>query len=144
MTVLRYMSPPAKEQIMQKLADFVAQRSEISFACIHGSFLEPQRPFRDIDLGVWLRPKCLAGVDALDYGWSLASCMEKKVPHPIDVRLLNRASLGFRYAASGGRILYARDEVEWYDFREGTWLAYWDFEPLARQMLFDILRPAPK
>jgi hypothetical protein len=60
-----------------------------------------------------------------------------------DVRVLNYSSLGFRHAASGGLLLFARDDEVWYNFREETWIQYLDFAPLARQMLLDLLGASP-
>jgi len=139
MIVRRQLSQEDKEQIVERLRHLLARRDEVQFACLHGSFLEPQGGFRDIDIGVWVEPSRVDKKNALDYEWELDAWLERHIPHPIDLKVLNYAPLGFRYAASGGRLLYARDEVAWYDFRERTWEEYLDFAPLARQMLFDLL-----
>lgn len=139
MMVRRQLSQEGKERVIEKLRRLLAQREEVQFACIHGSFLEPQMGFRDIDIGVWVEPSLVGREISLEYEWELDSWLERHVPHPVDVKVLNYAPLGFRYAASGGLLLFAQDEVAWYDFRERTWEEYLDFAPLARQMLFDLL-----
>jgi hypothetical protein len=69
--------------------------------------------------------------------------VERQVEHPIDVRVLNWAALGFRYAASGGNPLFAKDKVLWYNFQEETWNEYLDLAPLSTQVLFDLLGVLP-
>jgi hypothetical protein len=78
---------------------------------------------------------------ALDYEGKLSAWLECYLPYSIDVKVLNYTSLGFRYAASGGSLIFARDVDLWYQFRERTWIEYLDFAPLSKQMLFDLLRP---
>ncbi len=136
------LSQDAKEPIVEKLAHLLAQREELQFACIHGSFLEQAVGFRDIDIAVWVDSSIAAGKDALSYEWDLSSSLEhgmSQPSYPIDAKVLNHAPLSFRYAACGGRLLLARDESAWYDFRERTWIEYLDFAPIARQILFDLL-----
>ena len=136
------LSQEAKDQIIEKLARLLAQREELQFACIHGSFLEQAVGFRDIDIAVWVDSSIAARKDALSYEWDLSSWLEhgmSQPSYPIDAKVLNHAPLSFRYAACGGRLLLARDESAWYDFRERTWIEYLDFAPLARQILRDLL-----
>ncbi len=142
MTTLRHLSSAAKEQVIQRLKVLLAQRSEVLFACALGSFPEPERGFHDIDIAAWVDTAEVPAEAALEYQWELSSWLERHIPHPMDIRVLNYASLGFRHAASGGLLLIAKDEVLWYDFREETWQKYLDFAPLARGMLFDLLDEA--
>lgn len=135
----RELSPEARAQTVQQLERLLARRKEVRFACVHGSFLEAQRPINDIDIAVWVDPAPAAPRTALDYEWELASWLERHIPHPIDVKVLNFAPTGFRFAVSGGVLLFARDREQWYNFRGQTWEEYLDFAPLARQMLFDLL-----
>ena len=72
------------------------------------------------------------------YSW-----LERHVPYSTDAKVLNYASMGLRYAASGGLLVFARDEESWYQFREETWMHYLDFAPLSKQMLFDLLGASP-
>ena len=139
MTVLHQISSEHKDRLVHELGESLAQRPEVLFACVHGSFLLPAVGFRDIDIGVWLDAPAAQGKAALDYQWDLDSLLERKFPYPMDVRVLNNASLGFKHAASGGRLLTAKDTVHWFDFRERTWNEYLDFAPLARQSLLDLL-----
>jgi len=58
------------------------------------------------------------------YEWELSAWPEQSIPYPVDVKVLNWASLGFRYAVRGVSLLFARDEEIWYNFREETWIQH--------------------
>jgi predicted nucleotidyltransferase len=139
MTLRHQLSPEVKGQTVERLKHLLSQRKEVQFVCLHGSFLEPDRGFRDIDIAVWAEPSQVSRQCSLEYEWKLSSWLEHQVQYPIDVKVLNYAPIGFRHAVSGGILLVAKDEVLWYNFREQTWKEYLDFAPLVREMLFDLL-----
>jgi predicted nucleotidyltransferase len=140
--VRHQLSSEAKEEIIRQLGQLLSQREEVDFACVHGSFLESSRGFRDIDIGVWVYPSSVVQERTLDYEWELSAWLERHTSYPIDVKALNYTSIGFRHAASGGTLVFARDADLWYQFRERTWIGYLDFAPLSKQMLFDLLNPS--
>ena len=142
MLIRRQLTEETKAQLQQELGSLLSGREEIVFACLHGSFLEPHG-FRDVDIGVWVVPERVPGERAFDYELDLSLWLEQRSPQPVpmDVKVLNYAPLGFRYAASSGTPLLLRDLKAWYTFREETWRDYWDFMPLARAMLRDLLSP---
>ena len=135
----RHVTPEEKQELLQRLGSLLSELPEVKFACVHGSFLEVGFGFRDIDVAVWLDSFKLEDKAELAYRWQLSSWLERVIPHPIDVQVLNHSSLGFKYAASGGVLLWSKDPTHWYDFREETWKEYLDFAPLARRMLMDLL-----
>ena len=139
MTVLRNLSPIDRERTAKELGELLAQRSEVIFGCVHGSFLDSDRRFHDIDVAVWVDHNAVRLGRALAYQWELSSWLERKIPHPVDVKLLNQASIGFRHSASGGLLLTPKTTQQWFDFRERTWMEYLDFAPIARQALLDLL-----
>jgi hypothetical protein len=143
MMALRNLSSAAKEQVVRRLRQLLHQHEEMVFSCIHGSVLEVSGRFRDIDVAVWVEPSEISPEAVVEYQCQLSAWLERSIPYPVDVRVLNYASLGFRHAASGGLLLFARDDEVWYNFREETWTQYLDFAPLARQMLFDLLGTSP-
>ncbi len=126
----------------RSLRERLAQREELRFACLHGSFLEA-RGFRDVDLAVWVDPPRISREAALDYEFALSAWLERWIPHPIDVKVLNYAPLSFQYAVTRGELILLRDEDEWFAFREQTWRDYLDFAPLAREALIDLLELVP-
>ena len=135
----RHLCPEDKTTLVDRIKILLSQRPEVDFGCVIGSFLETERGFRDIDIAVWVDPSRVEKKVELDYQWDLSRTLEKNIRHPIDISVLNYASLGYKYAASGGLLVWAKDPVLWYDFRERTWLQYLDFAPLAQGMLFDAL-----
>ena len=139
MTAIRHLAAEMRGEISQRLAEALSRRPEVQFGCIHGSFLDPDSGFRDIDIAVWVEPSSIARGNSLEYQWELSSWLERRVPHPVDAKVLNYSSLGFHHGATGGQLLFARDNTLWFDSREQTWQEYLDFAPLARQILFDPL-----
>ncbi len=139
MTGQRQLSLKDKEEPVRRFGTLLSRRSGVVFARVHGSFLEPVRGIEDIGIAVWVDLSKVKKETELDYHWGLSSWLGKGVPYAMDAQALSNLSLGFKYAASGGRLLWAKDPVSWYDFREQTWEQYLDFAPLARRVLWDRL-----
>jgi predicted nucleotidyltransferase len=114
-------------------------RPEIMFACLHGSFAAGG-PFRDIDVGLWIDPTRISSEEWTRYALDLSVALQRALQAPVDVRVLNRASLAFRYHALGGALLLARDPELLAEIRARTWDDYFDFAPFARQYLREALR----
>jgi hypothetical protein len=74
------------------------------------------------------------------YGLDTATALQGAVRVPVDVQVLNGATLAFRYHALGGRLLFARDAEAAAELRARTWDDYLDFEPFARAYLREALR----
>ena len=138
MTPIYQLASEAKEPIVKRLAELLAQREEILFACLHGSFEESIDGFNDIDVAVLLEPSKIQPETVFDYQMELGIFLERHVNYSIDLKVLNFAGIGFQYAASGGRLLTADDPENWFSFRERTWLTYLDFAPVARPALLDL------
>ncbi len=141
MSRLFKLSADAKADIIENLEPPLTARTEIRFASLHGSFNDPHLGFRDIDIGVWVNPAQVPKHKILNYEFKLDTVLERLVHYPVDVKVLNYTSIGFKHAVSGGLLLTAKDIEEWYDFRERTWNEYLDFVPFLRQSLFDLGRP---
>nr|WP_269746142.1 nucleotidyltransferase domain-containing protein [Syntrophaceticus schinkii] len=107
------------------------------FAILHGSFLG-QHPCHDLDVAVFFDDR-LAEEAILDLTMELTVTLTCKLHIPVDVCPLNQANTGFRYHVTKGVLLISRDEEETYDFIEKTWRDYLDFQPLARQVLKDLI-----
>ena len=137
MTPTYQLHPEAKEIVSNQLAEVLGQRSEVQFACLHGSFQDPIVGFNDIDIAIWLEPSMIQPEAVFNYQMELGDILEQHLDYPIDVKVLNFAGIGFQYAASGGTLLTAGDPESWFDFRERTWMMYLDFAPVARQALLD-------
>lgn len=118
----------AREAIRQQLSQQLASHDEIAFAYLLGSF-QQGLPFRDIDVAVYMEPECLKRTDALRYSFRLADELERAIPYPVDVRILNDAPCGFCYNATRGALLLSRNEVQRLEWVVQTWQEYLDFEP---------------
>ena len=139
---LRYFdaSPEARAGIVAQLRAALNERPEIRMAYLLGSFAQA-RPFRDIDIAVYLEPTFLQSVDPLRYCFQLADALERMVGYPVDAHRLNDAPCGFRFSATCGQVLLSRDEAFRLEWTERTWHEYADFEPYRRMYLREWLRP---
>ncbi len=133
--------PTQREAVLGTLRERLLQDKVIAFAYVHGSFLANQ-PFHDVDLAVYLSPEAALG---LSYEIKLEVELEQVLREsgysfPVDVRLLNQASLAFRYRViRDGRLLFCRDETLRVDFEVRTFSQYFDFAPFHRDYLQGVL-----
>jgi predicted nucleotidyltransferase len=130
---------PDREALIATLTRQLADRPEIVFAFLHGSFLAGPR-YRDIDIAVWVDPSATPPTAWARYALDLGAALSRAARIPVDVRLLNSAPLSFRYHAQKGQLLLGRDPEVLADFRARTWDEYFDFLPFARQYLREALR----
>ena len=123
---------------MKKAAALIGKRPEIVFAYAHGSFVG-EGPFRDLDIAAWVDPRLPASQDRVDYEIGLSLALEREIQLPVDVKRLNEAPLGFQYHASRGILILSRDDDERMAWIERVRDLYWDFEPVARRHLREVL-----
>ena len=127
-----------REQIAGALRRELEARPEVVLALLHGSFLKGGA-YRDIDVAVWLDPGRLSLDDRFRYALDLSVHLQLQLGSPIDVRVLNDASLAFRYHALQGPSLVTRDDEFLDELRARTWDDYLDFQPFAREYLREVL-----
>lgn len=133
------LTPEERETVVSRLTELLEQEPVVLGAWLHGSFLEG-RPFHDVDVAVYVSPNSEAARDPLTLMLDLGDRLERAVRLPVDVRVLNGAPLSFQFRATAGRPLLLRDENACYAFVEHVRRMYWDFEPMIRQSLQDVLR----
>jgi predicted nucleotidyltransferase len=136
---LHRLTPEQREALVTRLTEILEQEPALLGAWLHGSFQEG-RPFHDIDVAVYLTPDSEPARDPLTLMLELGDRLERAVRLPVDVRVLNGAPLSFQFRATGGRPLLLRDENACYAFVEHVRRMYWDFEPMIRKSLQDVLR----
>ena len=129
---------PDRGQLSSRLARELDARSEVLLALLHGSFARGET-FRDIDVAVWLDPLRLSKDERFRFALDLSVELRLTLGHPIDVRVLNDAPLGFRYHALAGAALMVRDEEFLAELRARIWDEYLDFQPFARRYLREAL-----
>jgi predicted nucleotidyltransferase len=127
-----------RERTVARLQRELAGRLEIVLALLHGSFPRGGA-YHDIDVAVWLDPGRLSLDDRFRYALDLSVHLQLQLGSPIDVRVLNDASLAFRYHALQGRPLVTRDDEFLDELRARTWDDYLDFQPFAREYLREVL-----
>jgi predicted nucleotidyltransferase len=120
--------------IQQKLACALKDRPEIHFAILYGSAAE-ERPFRDLDIALFVDRAIVLPTADLDYAFTLADELERAVPYPVDVRVINDAPLPFRYQVGRGSALIVHDRSALVRFLERRWDLFLDFQPVAMQYL---------
>lgn len=130
----------AREPISRALAAALREQPDVAFAYLHGSCVT-ERPYRDVDVAVYLAPEAEAGWER---HMELAKTLEEAIASspaldpapPVDVRVLNRAPLGFCYQVLlRGKLLCSRD-----DALRVPWVAhvvsrYLDLKPLRLRAL---------
>ena len=114
------------------------------FAYIYGSALSFDKP-RDIDIAVYLFPKEFEklthdGEVNLSFAIPLEMHLEKQIKRKIDVQVLNRAPLGFRYRViTDGRLIVDKDSNARCDFEYLSRVEYYDFSPRRKEYLQEVM-----
>ena len=127
-----------KAEIIGILSQTLSQRNEILFAYLHGSFLE-SKTFQDIDVAVYLEETTKQDINIIEYEIALSLLVEKQLRMAADVKALNWAPLSFRYNVSRGLLLLSRDELKREDFLCATWMEYFDFLPISKTYVREVL-----
>lgn len=127
-----------KEEILHIIRVCMQSNCSVLFAFVHGSFLEEQLSFRDIDIAVFFDDRSIQD-DLLDLCLEMSAHLSTLVHLPVDVHALNDSSIGFRHEATRGKLLFTRDEDRSFDFMEKTWMEYFDLKPFLKENLRDLL-----
>jgi len=72
------------------------------------------------------------------YEIDLATILTAKIKIEIDISLLNRSTLGFKFQTLKGKRIFCRDEEFYYSFAEEVLRYYYDFQPLKRRMVEEV------
>lgn len=158
---LFHRSPEERDGILGVLQDAIGAKPHIGFAYVHGSFVA-QRPFHDIDIGVYLLWDPVQRSDwpalALLAGELEQACRKAPQPSsdgaanmdsrtadrertiPVDVRVLNDAPLAFCYHALRGHLLFSRNEAVRVPWAAQIVSRYLDIRPLRHAALKEAIR----
>ena len=132
------LSSQQKETIMQTITNELHSDQSILFAFVHGSFIEEELPFRDIDIAIYFDEEAVQK-DLVDLCLDLSVKLSTLVGMPVDVHALNASRIGFSYEATGGKLLDTVDEELSYDFMENIRMKYYDLKPFWKENLQDLL-----
>lgn len=127
-----------KSEIIETLGQQLKTERDIRFAFLHGSFLEPEG-FRDIDIAIYLGEES-DREEELNLSIRLSVKLTGKLGLPVDINVLNRATLGFAYHAVQGKILVYRDLEEALQYKEDIIIKYLDFSYHMKANLAELLR----
>jgi predicted nucleotidyltransferase len=109
------------------LSNCLEKEEAILFAYLHGSFIEG-RPFRDIDIAVFVEESKIPKKKALDFEMLISLRLEKIIKMPIDVKIMNYAPLAFQFYSTAGRLLICNEDDQRVDFLTTMRGIYFDFK----------------
>jgi len=122
------LSREGKEELFERLRDFLRSREEVTFAYVFGSFLQ-EEAFHDIDIGVYLSE--IPQEQSTQYGLALSQTLSSSLRIPVDARVLNFAPASFLYHVIRGKLILERDEEVTATFAEQAIQKYLDLKPLV-------------
>jgi len=137
---MKRVSWSAEKKILthEKLSRLLMQEPSVVFAYLFGSFLESSS-FRDLDLALFVDPTVIPNL--VSFEQNLGTKLELSIRLPVDLVLLNEAPLSLKFHITKGHLLFSQDENVRLQFLERTWIQYWDFQHIRRQMMWQILDP---
>lgn len=133
-----HISRGDRKAILETIGSVLARCDMVRFAYAHGSFVDPDLPFRDVDVAVYLDEQ-IPPDKHLDHWMRLQVCLARVIRLPLDVHGLNQAHPGFVSEVSKGRVVFSRDDEEMFDFVERMRLRHMDFSVIQQQMIRDLL-----
>lgn len=132
------------EEIKKQVKLVLGNRPQIVFAYLHGSVLSSETP-RDIDVAVYLFSEAFDtlhrhGEIHLSFAIPLEMELEKRLQRKVDVQVLNRAPLGFRYrVVTEGLLILDQDINLRCDFEYLSRVEYYDFRPRRQEYLREVI-----
>ncbi len=127
MEKLRDLAKEERKKMEEVLSNCLGKEEPILFAYLHGSFTE-ERPFRDIDIAVFVDESRISKERALDLEMSISLRLEKIIKMLIDVKIINYAPLAFQFYSTAGRLLICNEDDLRVDFLTTMRSIYFDFK----------------
>lgn len=131
------LSKDKKDDLILTISGYLEKCSYISFAYVHGSFIE-NNSFSDIDVAVYYNSN-VNKQKKVDYSTFLSMELTHLTGIPVDIHALNGANPGFCYEATKGIPIVSGDNEKRSDFVERNMFLYFDYLPLQKQNLRDLL-----
>ena len=132
-------TPAQRRAVIEGVRAAVAAWREVEAAFLFGSFLEDEG-FRDVDVAVFLANDSPALREPWSWEASHEPGLHRVLGQPVDLRVINGAPLGIQFHATGGVLVFARDEEKTADLVEVVRRRYYDFRPFAQTNLREMLR----
>ena len=129
----RSLDEAGRNSILKSVAEFLADRyPEILAAYVFGSFARGQT-FSDLDIAILL---ATSPAEPLKYELTLEGDLEKSLPIPVDMRVLNHAPQPFQYnVIREGNLILDRDPNRRAAFEGNIVKQYLDFSRFRRRSL---------
>ena len=130
--------------IVKQLKHTLANQSQILFAYLHGSSLSSEKP-RDIDIAVYLISEEFDTLQtkaelSLGFAIPLEMNLEKQLKKRVDIQVINRAPLSFRYRViKEGMLIIDNDSNKRCDFEYLSRVEYFDFSPRHKEYLREVI-----
>jgi predicted nucleotidyltransferase len=132
------------DKIIKHLESELYKYSGIMFAYVYGSVLSSENP-HDIDIAVYLFPVDFKNLNrdgevSLSFAIPLEMELEKQLKRKVDVQVLNRAPLTFRYRViTDGNLIVDKDSNTRCDFEYLSRVEYYDFSPRRKEYLQEVM-----
>jgi len=130
--------------IVKQLKLTLESHPQILFAYLHGSALSSEKP-RDIDVAAYLISEefdTLQNKAELSLGFAipLEMKLEKILQKRVDIQVINRAPLSFRYRViNEGMLIIDNDSNKRCDFEYLSRVEYFDFSPRQKEYLREVI-----
>jgi len=130
--------------LISKLTNALNKNPSILFAYLHGSVLSSEHP-KDVDIAVYLRSGIYDGLVAdgglsIDFAIPLEMELEKILGEKVDVQVINRAPLSFRYRVlKMSKLLVDNDSNTRCDFEYLSMVEYFDFKPRYQEYFQEVI-----
>jgi hypothetical protein len=138
MDSLKDLTKEKRKEIKEVLRQCLKKEERILFAYLHGSFDEG-KPFRDIDIAIFVLESQIQKEKALDFEISLSMKLEEMIKMPVDVKIINYAPLAFQYHSTAGTLLTCKEDDLRVDFLTKMRSLYIDFKPCSGRFLREML-----
>jgi hypothetical protein len=113
------MDFPINESLINKIAQVLKSRDNISFAYIYGSSLKDITTAQDLDIAVFLKHYTGLIESECKEAEEIKEALEPIINKPIDVKVMNDAPVEFQLEViETGRPIYISDEVELTNYLE--------------------------
>ena len=131
-------------KIIKYLEFELNKQSQVMFAYLYGSILSSENP-RDIDIAIYMFPLDFEKLSrdaeiSLSFAIPLEMNLEKQLKRKVDVQVLNRAPLSFRYRViTDGKVIVDKDSNTRCDFEYLSRAEYYDFSPRRKEYLQEVI-----
>lgn len=116
--------------ICDALDRILGSHPEVQAALLYGSAAERRR-FSDLDIALIVDRRTTLPEGDTELAMAVEDELQLGSDHRVEVRVVNDAPPALRYSVTRGVPLVVRSFEALADFKERTWIEYFDFRPVA-------------